>query len=434
MGQYSFFSHLWTGSKKYAVSHWMIMAIALVPLLLVQQVANGMIEGIARRIIETNSYHFLFVPNKTIDLSKKAVRDVYTQKIQSVEGINGAFPEVKGIGIVRKNANKTGISIRGVSGSLLQDASFNTYLRIIEGVATLEHKDDVLLGKAIAESLGASVGDVLLVLTTNADTKQAVLPKISRVKVAGIISTGYEEMDKTWMLTSIKKASTLIPKKEQTWYIGMKIDDPFSIPNELLQRSKKATKYARDVQARVKNEVLKAGYVANWYSANYNQFSLFSDTKNMLSLVMFIAVILAAVTLSSTMSMKVVDMEIDIAMLKGIGAHPKKLERQIFLQGLRYGIIGAFFGASIATLLTFQVNTIIFIIDGIINVFRYVFGYTNPISILNPEYYLTKIPFHFYPKDMLFVVVSAIVLTVIAAWIPARKLRKISALKIIRRH
>ena len=209
---------------------------------------------------------------------------------------------------------------------------------------------------------------------------------------------------------------------------------PFFIPNELVPRSKKNLRKARDIQATVSAAVIKAGYVANWYSANYNQFALFSDTKSMLSLVMFIAVILAAVTLSSTMSMKVVDMEIDIAMLKGIGAHPKKLERQIFLQGLKYGIIGAFFGVVISLFLTLQVNNIIFIIDGVINIFRYIFGYTNPISILNPEYYLSKIPFYFYPKDMLIVVISAIILTVVAAWIPARKLRKISALKIIRRH
>ena len=101
-GKYSFFSHLWTGAKKHAVSHWIIMAIALVPLLLVQQVANGMIEGIARRIIETSSYHFLFVPNKSTDLSRKSVRDIYVHKLQSVEGVEGVFPEVGGIGDYQK--------------------------------------------------------------------------------------------------------------------------------------------------------------------------------------------------------------------------------------------------------------------------------------------------------------------------------------------
>ena len=131
------------------------------------------------------------------------------------------------MGIIRKETNKTGVTIRGISPNLLQDTAFNKYIRIVEGTTKLENKNDVLLGKAVAEKIDASVGDTIKMLTTNTDVKQAVLPKISRVKVVGIISTGYEEMDKTWMLTSIEKASTLIPNRDQKWHIGMKIDDSF---------------------------------------------------------------------------------------------------------------------------------------------------------------------------------------------------------------
>lgn len=433
-GKYGFFGLLWTGSRKTAFSHWMIMAIALVPLLLVQQVAQSMIEGIATRIIETDSYHLLFRPYKNELLVEKTVRDVYKDKFKNVEGVTGAYSELRGIGIIKNGNLKTGINIRGIDAELLEDEGFKKYIQVVEGTFDISDPQHVVLGKAIATKIKASIGDSIMILTARAGEGQGKLPRISRLTIAGIVSTGYEELDKVWVFTHIDKAISLIPPDDRYWYIGMKIEDPFSISNGLITRSKQITAEGNAIHHRTKNEILKDGYLSTWYSNNFGKYSLFIDTKNILSMVMFIAVLLAAVTLSSTMSMQVVDMEIDIAMLKGMGANPKRLEQQIFLQGLRYGIIGSLLGCAIGFILTAQVNNIIFAIDAVINGLRYIFGYTNHISILNPEYYLTKIPFRFYPKDMLIVAVNAIILSVLAAWIPARRLRKITPLKLIRLH
>lgn len=431
--RYHFFHIMWRSKKYGRVAHWIIVAIALVPLILVQQVTRSMIEGISARIIETDSYHILFQPDDNKTLSDVETREALLSALVLDQDVQSAHVEIRGVGLIRKGNVKSGISIRGISDTLLQDEGFLHYISLIEGTMNFKNKDEVLLGNAVAKKIGASLGDTILMLTTRSDNISS-LPKISRSKVVGIISTGYEELDKTWVITPLAKAQSIIPTIDQQWFIGIKIVDPFIISNELVQRSSQQQEYGNRIMARLSAIILQKGQLYTWYSLNYNRYLLFEETKRLLSLVMMIAVVLAAVTLSSTMSMKVIDMEPDIAMLKGMGASPRLLERQIFLEGLRYGAISSLVGVLVGMLLTFQINGIIYIIDTVINRLRWIIGFTKPISILNPQYYLSGVPFSFYPLDILWVSVFAIVLSVLAAWAPARRLRKISALKIIRRH
>lgn len=430
---YRFFSML-GNSKQYKNSgHWIIMTIALIPLLLVQQVSRGMIEGITERIIETDSYHLLFQPYDENILKDKHSREEIISEIQNIQGIKSSYAEVRGLGIIRKDAIKSGISIRGVSHALLQDEGIKKYIELIEGRLTFEKNNEVILGKAVSEKLRVKTGDQVLILTTRADNINS-LPKITKNTVVGIVSTGYEELDRSWVLTSVQRATEILSPTEISWYIGIKIDDPFILDNDLVTRSKREREKGQRIVARVEEHVFREGTVSQWYSLNYNRYSLFVDTKKILSLAMMIAVFLAAVTLSSTMSMKIIDMDSDIAILKGIGASSKKLERQVFMQGLRYGIIGSVIGCLVGIMFMAQINNIIFLIDFFINITRSVFGYTNPISILNPQYYLTQIPFRLYLGDMVWIILFTVVLSVLAAWMPVRHLRKISALKIIRQH
>lgn len=430
---YSFFSKMWNSTLYHNAAHWIIIAIALIPLLLVQQVSRSMIESISERIIETDSAHFLFTPYEYDMLVDSEDRDAVISDITRTEGITSAFAEVRGIGIIRKGVRKTGMSIRGVPDTLLQDDKFTQYITLIDGTLEMKNVNEIIVGKAIARRLQVAVGDEVLVLTVRSEQLQS-LPKISKNRVAGIVSTGYEELDRNWVFTRVERAVEILAPTEQYWNIGIKIDDPFILANDLVVRPRKERERGERIAARLYQLLYREGSIISWYDLNYRRYHLFENTKQILNLVMMIAVILAAITLSSTMGMKVIDMEIDIAMLKGIGASPKKLERQVFYQGFRYGVIGSVIGSMVSIILLAQINNIIHFIDLVINFVRTFFGFSTPISIFNPQYYVTVIPFRLYFWDLCWVIGFAIFLSVLAAWIPVRNLRKISALKIIRRH
>ncbi len=427
--KYSFFKKIWATSFTKNSSVWIIIAIAIIPLVMVQQIADSMIEGISRRIIETDSAHVRVKVNTT----EPSTVTTLTRTLQQEPYITFAYQELKGVGILQNNNKKIGVTFRGVTERFFEEQGIHTYLTLIEGSTHLEEKNSIIIGSAISKQLQVSVGDTVLFLTSNFKGEDR-LPRISRAKITGIVSTGYEELDKSWVFMKSDTLQSLLLTQEQVWDIGIKVEDPFIFRNSLVQKSK----YHRDRGERMLQEIERLvsdnGTTYTWFELNQSKFSLFLSTKSLLFIAMLIAVLLAVITLSSAIGMRVIDLEIEIATLKAIGANPAKIEQQIILQGLINSFVGAIVGCIIGTFLASQVNYLVKIIDISINGIRTLLGFDHPISILNPEFYLTEIEFKLYPANLITIITLVLVLSVFASWIPARNVRNIPSLKLLRRH
>jgi lipoprotein-releasing system permease protein len=67
-----------------------------------------------------------------------------------------------------------------------------------------------VLGRYLARALGVNVGDsVSLITLRNADEAQ-MLPKLSIFRVAGIVSSGYRELDANWFIIQSEAALRLL--------------------------------------------------------------------------------------------------------------------------------------------------------------------------------------------------------------------------------
>ena len=427
--RYSFFKKIWATSFTKNSSIWIIIAIAIIPLVMVQQIADSMIEGISRRIIETDSAHVRVKMNTGI---KASTLSNFTNMLQNESYITFAYKELNGVGILQNKNKKIGVTFRGVTERFFEEQGVNTYLKLVEGSIDLT-SNSIIIGSAISNHLQLFVGDTALFLTTNIKGEQR-LPKISRAKVTGIVSTGYEELDKSWVFMRSDTLTSVLLSQEQIWNIGIKVDDPFIFRNSLVQKNNSYLYRGDRILSEIKKIVANNGNIYTWFELNRNKFSLFLSTKSLLFIAMLIAVILAVITLSSAIGMRVIDLEIEIATLKAIGANPSKLEQQIVLQGLTNSFIGSMVGCIVGTLLASQVNHIVKIIDISVNSIRKLFGFTNFISILNPEFYLTEIKFRLYPTNLIIIILFVLGLSVFASWIPARNVRNIPSLKLLRRH
>ena len=431
MMKYGFFSHIWRSKLSFIVLQVSIMTISLIPLVLVQQATKSMIEEISKRIIETSSGHIILsVPSS----SSNADMFARIQKnISRFPEVQRSEVEIDGGGILRKNTIRTAVTIRGVEESFLQEESFAQYAQVTEGAMSFTDARSIVLGSALAEKLSVHVGDTVLLLTTRSDVATSI-PKISRFIVAGIFTVGYEELDKSWAFVPLSKALDVISPVDRLTSVKIKIHDPFALPNALVKRAKVVREKATMVFSRITNALSEYGTVLSWYQYDTDRYQLFVQTREILNIAMLVAVFLAAITLSSTMGMRIIDLETDIAVLKAIGADPKKLEWQLLLQGIWGGVVSAIVGIVLGIALHASSNVLISWIDATINTFRKLFGGNDPVHILNAEYYLQKIPFHIYWADLIVIMVFAIVLSTCAAYIPMRKMRSIPPIKIIRHH
>ncbi len=428
--KYSFFSKIWKSTFTKNSSLWLVIAIAVIPLVMVQQITDNMIEGISLRIIETDSAH---INMSLASQSTKAGRDSIRNTLESNPNVLSTYEELRGVGIIKNGNKKLGISLRGVENSFFEEQGVSSYLTLVDGELDLDKKRTVIIGSAVAKNLGLKVGDSALFLTSRLEETDS-LPKISRATVQGIVSTGYEILDRTWVFMNSTQLQRLLLPDDQVWAIGLKISDPFLLENDLIKRSASKQAQGKKILSELEALVFDQGVLYTWYESNKNTFSLFLSTKFLLNMALIIAVILSVITLASAMGMRIVDLEIEIATLKAIGANPAQIEMQIVLKGLWYGFSGSLLGSIVGTILASQINYMVRIVDGGINVFRRILGAQNSISILNPEFYLTNIDFKFYPANFFFVVIMVMVCSSLASWIPSRRVRNISSLKLLRSH
>ncbi|MCL2270619.1 MAG: ABC transporter permease, partial [Treponema sp.] len=130
------------------------IAVSLIPIIVTLIVADGMIRGIIDRYLELGTGH-LQVFNY---LDSEDMNEIIGQ-VREIDGVKGAWPEQRGMGVLVGKKGKTGASVRAIEPSFWSDKGSAEYLELIAGTAHPETDRDMLLGESLAASIGAGIGD-----------------------------------------------------------------------------------------------------------------------------------------------------------------------------------------------------------------------------------------------------------------------------------
>jgi lipoprotein-releasing system permease protein len=130
----------------------------------------------------------------------------------------------------------------------------------------------------------------------------------------------------------------------------------------------------------------------------------------------------------------------DIAILKSAGASPGFIAAVLSLAGLGTGGIGAVLGLALGTLAAWRINDLIAGAEFAVNLVTQLGAAltaapTAPaaVRLLDPAYYLERIPVHIRPLELAMVGALCIALCLLAALIPARRASRQSPLEIFRK-
>ncbi len=84
----------------------------------------------------------------------------------------------------------------------------------------------IILGKDMADDLGATVGSVVLVTSPQGElTPYGMVPKYLRFRVVGIFNSGFYDYDNGWALTRLSDAQQLFGLGDLISVIEFKVDD-----------------------------------------------------------------------------------------------------------------------------------------------------------------------------------------------------------------
>ncbi len=406
------------------------VAVSMIPLIVTLVVADGMIQGITSRYIELSSYHVQVVPYR--GMGEGSVREVL-DALRRVPGVRGAWAETQAVGVAFSEGNRGGAVVRALDPGFLDDPGTRAYLDVLEGDASLSGPNDVLLGSELARDLGAVTGDTVNLLSVRSRRGDSVLPRVSVFRVRGIVSSGYRDLDSRWFLVARDYAGRYLAPDLSRTILGIKVDDPFSPLNTVLEEIRKA---------------LPEGWGAYpWPETERNLYESFRTTRYLLLLIMGLTVAVAAVNISSALVTLVTERSQEIAILKGLGAGPRDIGRVFIAGGMILGFSGAVLGTALGTLAAIHINGLIGALERVLGAAAALFHRLawpfldeaaralplTPVRILNPDYYLESIPVTLEYPALAGILAAALFLSWLASLLPARKAAALPPLEILRR-
>ena len=201
----------------------------------------------------------------------------------------------------------------------------------LEGVqARVAAMAPIVLGKDMADEIGATVGSVVLVTSPQGElTPFGMVPKYNRFRVVGIFSSGFYDYDTSWAFARLSDAQRLFGLGDLISVIQFKVDDIY-----------KADQVAKELE-----DAAGQGFMAtNWMEQNKALFRALRLERLVTFITIGLIVFVAALNILISLTMMVMEKTKDIAVLRSMGTRKSQIRRLFITQGVLIGVIGTAIG------------------------------------------------------------------------------------------
>ncbi len=317
------------------------IALGVAALIVVISVMNGFQKEVRDRMLGV-------VPHIQIvnDGGAQAVDwPALAARIRRVPTVTGVAPFVAGQALIAQGNTLTGVLAWGIDPVRESEVSALPAHMLRGTLAALRPGSfRVVLGEALAQQLGVSIGDqVTLVVPSGSLTPAGMIPRLRTLRVAGIFNAGNYEYDSGLALLDIDDAARLFLTGGPT---GLRVQT---------RRADDAPMIASSLQP-----TLPAGLDARpWTDENRTWFEAVVIEKRMMFIILAMIVAVAAFNLVSTLVMTVTDKQADIAILRTQGATPRSIMTVFVVQGAITGVFGVLSGLALGLLIAFNVDPIV---------------------------------------------------------------------------
>ncbi len=263
----------------------------------------------------------------------------------------------------------------------------------------------IILGEGLAHSLSVSVGDRITVIVPNSQAGKS-LPKYKAFKLLGVIRSG-TELDYALALIRLDVASNLSAMPGRVSGLRVKATSLFEAPSVISEH--------------VRN--MEYGYYgSDWTRTHGNLFHAVQMSKNLVGLLLFLIVAVAAFNVVSTLVMVVVDKQSDIAILKTLGASRQDIMTVFVVQGSVIGALGTALGV------IFGLVGSVFAQDGVALIER-LFN----VHFLNAEIYpVSYLPSQVQWQDFVLVALVSLTMSLMATIYPAWRASRVAPAEALR--
>ncbi|RCU52583.1 lipoprotein-releasing ABC transporter permease subunit LolE [Corallincola holothuriorum] len=370
------------------------IALGVMVLITLLSAMNGFEQALKDRLLSV-------VPHGEVTAVREPIVDWKSLSASAIAdpAVVAAAPFVKFNAMLERGGKMKAIESRGVDLDYELDVSdIGAYL-LPEPADTLVD-NELWLGKTIADELSLAVGDKVMMLIPTLDPQMRMKPPKRKMFVVKRLIQMGGELDASAALISIDTAAELSGWQGGVQGIRFKFGDVMAAPRLVRNAAYEMAHYL---------------YISDWTRTQGHLYSDIQLVRGIVYMVLTLVIAVASFNIVSTLVLAVQDKQSEIAILKTMGTTDAMVMKIFILQGLFNGVLGSLIGAGLGVLIASSLGQIAQGVERLL-------GH----KLLDAEiYFIDFLPSLLSISDVVFTVIVAIALSLLATLYPAWKASKI---------
>jgi lipoprotein-releasing system permease protein len=390
------------------------VACGVAALIVALALANGFRDELRDKILRGTAH-------VTLSREVEGVEDPrgVAERVRAVEGVADAAPTTYEGALLSGPEGSTYTLLRGVDerstraraqaqstvveGSL--DSIFQTAAVGAKSVeANAEGNEEpvpVVLGEELAERTGlVRVGEEGWVLTGGASRESGEYqPRARRVRVVGLFRSGLYEYDSTWTYLGLDAVGGVAGARPGSTVISVEARDLYE---------------SASLARRLRAELGEGWDAVDWGETNRPLFDALALERRTVALIIMLVTIVAALNITTTLALVVVERRADIAVLLTLGARARSVTLVFMLEGAIVGAVGALAG----------------VVGGLAACF--LADRFHLVRLPADVYSLSAVPLHPHAWDILLPALAAFAVSLLATLYPARQAARVRPAEVLR--
>ena len=363
------------------------LALGVALLVVVLSVMNGFDRELRERILSVVPHIQLIHGVGVSDWQSQ------TQLIAELDQVTEVTPYNEAEGLIHSGQQTRPIQLLGLSAQALPRGLENV---IQEAGLTVPQSGQLLLPQPMAEDLNVVVGQRVTVIIPAINGRATAAHSFL---LTGIFAT-HTELDQILGLASLQQVGNIAGVEGLVQGFRLQVEDQFD---------------ARQTGYRLL-EQLPFGYgFRDWFETNGNLYQAIQLSRNLVSLLIFLIVAIAAFNVVSMLMMSVVNKRGDIAILQTLGLSRQAIVQLFLIQGAMIGLFGIALGVLLGVIGCYWVADLVLWIESMVGS-RFLDTAVYPIDY---------VPVDLRWENVAQIAAVAIVLNIIATIYPALRASRV---------
>lgn len=373
--------------KKQSILSIVGVFIGITVLIVSLGVSNGLDKNMINSILSLTSHINVYSPENIPNYEE------LVKNIEEVKGVKGAVPTIETQGIIKYEGHGepyvAGVKVVGYDlDKAIKVMKLDDY--IIDGKIDVEDKKSILIGKELAASMGAMVGDKVKLITSEETDLE--------MTVGGIFQSGFYEYDLNMVLIPLQTAQYVTYSDETVGRLSVRLDNPYD-----------AQELIFDVARKLPTDL----YIGTWGEQNRALLSALTLEKTIMLVVFSLIAIVAGFLIWITLNTLVREKTKDIGIMRAMGFSKKNIMLIFLIQGIILGIIGIILGIIVSLILLYYIKN-------------------YAVDLVSNIYYLKDIPIEISLKEIAIIVGANFIVILISSIFPAYRAAKLENVEALR--